>query len=401
MAPTLDEARQAQALAFLASGQDLSFGDAAACPFSLDELRDLHAESPAVARLCDGGLTAQVFKVQASLGSEAGRQRSSKPVWYAVKKARPVCLVQNADGATSFLNELRRHRELRELKAAGTAITGVIYPIWGSLRAGVIVSPWIDGEHGQELTLNAARDSGDLDQASRQRAARTLRVVAQVLDTACQLWANGFFEWDLSAGNILDDGEQAWLYDFGYLYRFDPATQFNSAGRGNDCPQFHPVERFETRNLFAQLLKVEETLGLAVALERFRIIKSLALAAYEGLVLPHSPGAPASAAGVSEAWLRGIQSAWRGALEASDPHALEQLYLDEAWRSHEADLDDDLHGKTCTYRTLERVDWLIRVARQAQQAEQSGLGSSPRSARAASIQELLRSRELVQLFLSH
>lgn len=401
MAPTLDEVRQAQALAFLASGQDLSFGDAAGCPFSLDELRDLRAESPAVARLCDGGLTAQVFKVQASARHPAGLSGASPPVWYAVKKARPVCLVQNADGATSFLNELRRHRELRELKEAGTAITGVIYPIWGSLSAGVIVSPWIDGEHGQELTLNAARDSGDLNQAGSQPAARTLRVVAQILDTACQLWANGFFEWDLSAGNILDDGEQAWLYDFGYLYRFDPATQFNSAGRGDDCPQFHPVERFETRNLFAQLLKVEETLGLAVALERFRIIKSLALVAYEGLVRPNPAGASAGATGVSEAWLQGIQSAWRGVLQAGDPQALARLYLEEAWRSHKADLDDDLHGKSCTYRTLERVDWLIRVARQAQGAEQSGLGASPRSARAASIQELLRERELAQLFLSH
>ena len=59
-------------------------------------------------------------------------------------------------------------------------------------------------------------------------------------------------------------------------------------------------------------------------------------------------------------WLEGLCAEWSRALGAEP--LLEALYLKEGWRSHVADLDDDLRGRTCTRRTLERADWLIDKA---------------------------------------
>ena len=155
------------------------------------------------------------------------------------RHARAECRVRNVDGKTSFLNELLRHAELRCLRESGVCLPGIIAPVYGSLHEGVIVSPWIEGE---EVTCFDARRA------------------AQLLASACALATQGLFEWDFSPGNVIDDGRQVWLFDFGYMYRFDALTQFNSAGRGNDFPQFHPAERIETRNAFAWLLELEDDL---------------------------------------------------------------------------------------------------------------------------------------------
>jgi predicted unusual protein kinase regulating ubiquinone biosynthesis (AarF/ABC1/UbiB family) len=38
-------------------------------------------------------------------------------------------------------------------------------------------------------------------------------------------------EWDLCNGNLLVDREEhLWLFDFGYMYPFDPLREFNSNG---------------------------------------------------------------------------------------------------------------------------------------------------------------------------
>jgi len=42
---------------------------------------------------------------------------------------------------------------------------------------------------------------------------------------------------------------------------------------------------------------------------------------------------------------------------------LRALWLCEGWRSHVLDLEDDLHGQTCTPNTLRRADWLLATLR--------------------------------------
>ncbi|WP_047196683.1 hypothetical protein [Caldimonas brevitalea] len=320
MSVSLDLQRQTAHQRFLAEGHDLVFGDAADCPLPPVRLAQLTPTSPEVLRSCEEGLTARVYCVEGARGR------------YAVKQARESCLVQNPDGQTSFINELCRHREIREQRRLEPdRFPGVVAPLYGSLREGLIVSPWIDGERVDDWTE---------------------RRLLQVFETGRALLEHGFFEWDYSPGNVLDDGQQVWLFDFGYQYRFDPLTQFNSAGHGDDQPMFHLAERLETRNLFAWLLKLEGAGQMPLALARFRLTKEIAVETYQHL------RATLAARGAKPHvldWLSGIVAEWQQALRGD----LGVLYLREGWRSHVLDLDDDLRGRTCTPSTLARCDWLL------------------------------------------
>ena len=272
--------------------------------------------------MLDSGLTAVVYKLR--VGSRC----------YAVKKARAECKVQNADGQTSFLNELQRHAEIRALRASGMRLAGVIAPIRGSLHHGLLVSDWVAG---------------------RTLASFDARQLTQLFQTGRELVENGFFEWDYCPGNVIDDGERVWLFDFGYMYRFDPLTQFNSAGRGDDVPMLHLAERIETRNVFAWLLDIERQQGAAAALAQYRMVKRIALACYREL---RASLAQRQAQPHILDWLDSIIAGWEQGLNGD----LAALYFTEGWRSHALDLDDDLRGQTCTPRTLARADWLIHAA---------------------------------------
>ena len=101
----------------------------------------------------ESGLTARVFQLK--LAGAA----------YALKKARPNCLVQNLDGQTSFLNELQRRAEIDALRQR-----------WGA-------------------DLPAAIMTGDTEDAElRQTRTDTLRVLykplrpAELRQVLAQLW---------------------------------------------------------------------------------------------------------------------------------------------------------------------------------------------------------------------
>jgi len=312
--------RRQQQLAWVASGRELVMGQASDCPMPPDDLLRLEAGHPAVREVHDSGLTAQVLRVQAQ-----GRD-------WAVKRARAVCKVQGVDGQTSFLNEVQRRAEMAVLPALQRP--GLCSTVYASLRQGLVVSPWIDGARVD-----------DWDEAG----------LRQLFDIGLALLRHGFFEWDFCPGNVLRDDRQVWLFDYGYLYRFDPRRHFNSAGTGLNVPQHHLAERIESRHVFGWLLRVEREAGEAAALRGFRMEKRVALEAYERL---RRELAADGAEAVVLDWLDGFIADWRAGLEGS----LEALYLREAWRSHEADLEDDLKGRTCTPLTIQRAEWLMAHA---------------------------------------
>ncbi|WKB51431.1 hypothetical protein [Eleftheria terrae] len=358
---SLDLQRQLAHLRFLAEGRDLVFGDPADCPLPPQRLAGLAPGAPEAAAVVESGLTARVFRVEGPAGA------------YAVKQARPACLVQNRDGETSFVNELQRHLELRRLREAGTTLGGISQPLYGSLRQGLLVSRWIDGAPPADWTE---------------------RQLQQAFETGRQLLLHGFFEWDWSPGNLLDDGRQLWLFDFGYMYRFDPLHQFNSAGRGDDRPMFHLAERIETRNLFGWLLGVEREQGQDAALARFARVKEIAIDTYCRL---RTGLAARGASSVVLDWLGGIVAHWQAGLKGS----LDGLYLQEGWRSHLLDLEDDLSGRTCTPRTLERCDWLLRTVREHHatlQRVQALFGEDAGATRAQLLERGLHRRALAERY---
>lgn len=320
---TPEQQRHATQLAFVASAAELQIGTPADCPLPLEQLATTQGDEPYVRERFSAGLTAHVYRIHAD-----GKD-------WTLKRARERCKVQNVDGQTSFLNEIQRRADLRQLKrdpVLGERLSAIVDTRYASFRQGVLLSPWIEGA---------------------PVAAWNERQLTQLFDTLVALLLGGLFEWDLCSGNTLDDG-QVRLFDFGYMYRFDPLSQFNS--NGTAMPQFHAAERFETRQYFAYLLGLEQG-GERLALDAFTLEKRIAAEAYQRL---RAELASRGAAPVVLDWLDGIIATWRRALvnDASE------LYLQEAWRSHWLDLHDDLSGQTCTPSTLVRIGWLERTARE-------------------------------------
>lgn len=333
---SLEEQRRLGQLAFLASGQELEVGDPSQLPLPLAELLTLSASSPAVEQVFEGGLTAVVYKLRLD-----GR-------CWALKRQRQRSLVQNVDGQTSFLNEVQRRKELRELKPAAAPLREhLVQTCYASLRDGLSVSPWIEGEPLQRFDR---------------------RVFDQLFATLVELELAGFFEWDPSPGNLLDDGQRLTLFDFGYMYRFDPLAHYNS--NGLDTPLFCGIERFETRSFFGFLLQNPLALDQAGLRSLFREEKELALTHYERKLsrLERAGAAPAVLR-----WQRALCARWGTAL--ASPRALDELYLLESFRSHVLDLLDDLHGKSCTPQTLKKAAAVVQLLREHHPllAERGGL----------------------------
>ncbi len=309
--------RHASQLAFEASGADLRIGDATALPLPLDTLQSLKPGDAHVVEAFTEGLTAWVYHIRVD-----GKD-------YNVKIKRPQSLVKNVDGQTSFLNEVQRRRDFNRLQQ-GThepGIEHIVHTLYASYREGIMVSPWIEG--GVLQNFNE-------------------RTLSQVLNAAVAVELSGFLEWDLCPGNILDDGNKVWLFDFGYCFPFDPLTEYNSNGLRD--PLFHSVERFETRNFFGHLLKLESQWSHAEIRSLFELEKRLALEAFQHKyqVLKQRGACEAVLS-----WIERICERWQGAL--SSAARLDDLMLVEGYRSHLIDIYDDLHGQSCTPMTLKKV----------------------------------------------
>ncbi|EPZ8239071.1 phosphotransferase [Vibrio fluvialis] len=316
-------ARQQAQQHFDQSDAPLIVGDVSHCPLPPEQLATLNADSPYVVEVIGSGLTAEVFHLRVN-----GRD-------YNLKKRRQTAKVANLDGQYSFLNEVQRRRDFEALKAnPATAphFAHIVPTLYADYRLGILLSPWIDGQHIQTLTPD---------------------LMEQLLVTLEACEAHGLMEWDLCSGNMLVDSDnQLWLFDFGYMFPFDPLREFNS--NGTQDPIFHAVERFETRFFFGWLLSsaLTETQQLTL----FRQLKQRAVASYQRKVhWLHTQQATSQVL----AHYRQIIARWQTAL--SSEHAFVHLFQLEAFRSHVLDIEDDLHGQSCTPLTLKRIDYVLDV----------------------------------------
>lgn len=323
----LEQQRQQAQQAFVDSGQNIEIGTLEGIPITLEQLKATTADSSYVVETFNSGLTAVVFHLRID-----GRS-------WTLKQKREVSLVNNIDGQTSFLNEVQRRRDLVDLKlrnrqSSPERFKHIVDTQFASFTDGIILSPWIEG---QPLTsLNR-----DLFQ--------------QIFTTIVNLELSGLFEWDFCPGNILlgDQGEIR-LFDFGYMYQFDPKVDFNSNGK--NTPLFHGLERFETRFFFDFLLKNPLNLNTGALFELYKLEKQCALEAYQSkLQQLIELGADASVITRQQS----INYRWQLALTNED--ALQDLYLVESYRSNVLDLLDDLHGQSCTPYTLKKADFVLHL----------------------------------------
>ncbi|MDO6686564.1 MULTISPECIES: phosphotransferase [unclassified Agarivorans] len=325
MMNALVEQRQQAQLHFQQGEQNIVVGNAAACPLPPEQLASLDIDSEYVVEVFDGGLTAVVLHLCIN-----GRH-------YNLKRRRPKALVHNVDGETSFLNEVQRRRDIQALKdqpATAKAFTHVVTTLYANYRLGFILSPWIDGK--------------PLCSFSRE-------IFRQIFATQFALEQAGLMEWDLSPGNIIYDGRQIHLFDFGYMYTYNPLEHYNSDGL--DAPAFHAAERLETRNVFGYLLRYQDVMTAADQLAIYRELKEAALDVYtQKLIwLKQRYAQPAIIQ-----WQTDIIERWEYALD--NERSLKNLFVAESFRSHCLDIADDISGKSCTPMTLKRIDKVITMA---------------------------------------
>ncbi len=313
-------ARQQAQYDFERSGNNIIVGAIKNCPLAPQVLQATNSDSPYVIQTFLGGLTAKIYHLHID-GQD-----------YTLKKCRPQSGVDNHDGELAFLNEVQRRADFSRLKQSGHSaeLCHIIDTLYADYRLGIILSPWIEGEPLH--TLNPA-------------------IATQLLDTLFACEKHGLMEWDLCAGNLLlDNTDNLMLFDFGYMYPFDPLHEYNSDGLS--MPVFHAAERFETRFYFGWLL--ENHMSAQQQLGNYAMWKQAALTNYQQRrtwLAEHHAAAPL---------LQRIDTLiilWQNAL--TDSLQLQQLFILEAFRSHTLDIADDISGRSCTSLTLKRIDKLF------------------------------------------
>ncbi|CAE6953928.1 serine threonine protein kinase [Vibrio sp. B1FLJ16] len=315
--------RQQQQLYFEQSGKNLIVGNIDDCPIPPEQLAITTGESPYVIEAFQSGLTAEVFRVRFE-----GKD-------YTLKKKRPEAKVKNLDGQLSFLNEVQRRSDLQKRKDCPDTTVDfecIVPTVYADYRLGIILSDWLEGD-----PVSAVSSS----------------FLYQLFSTLSACEKVGLFEWDLCSGNLLIDSDQKlWLFDFGYMYPFDPLTELNSDGL--NAPIFQFCERFETRFLSGWL--VNHRGSHQESLAQFKNVKQEAL----NILLEQSRWLRKHNASKAVIQAKEAQIAkYQAALQ--DKESLENLFLLEMFRSHVLDIEDDLDGKSCTATTLKRVNTVLEM----------------------------------------
>jgi hypothetical protein len=243
---------------------------------------------------------------------------------YNIKLQRRPILVQNEDGQTSFLNEIQRREELEVLRKSNPIIDqGIVKTIYANLRDGIIISEFISLDHGDPYT---------------QENLLELRQLLFELDI------NGFFEWDLTASNILMRQGHVTLFDFGYMYKYSPLLEYNNEGTKH--PNFHPLERFETRYYMHYI----STLNHKDSQVAHRFYKRLMMEYFTDKAkwIKKQKGNP-----------KIIQTYRKMAHNLSkhlkDPKLYQILYVGDMYSMLALEIRDDLSGKCCSSKTLDNV----------------------------------------------
>ena len=315
--------RQEEQLNFLKTGKNIEVGNIDNLPINIEEIKMIDEKSKCLKEVHDDGLTAKVFKIEINGNL------------YNLKKKRNEILVKNVDGQTSFLNEIQRRRDFEKLRKENEVLDkGIIKTIYANLKEGFIFSEWIEGNSIKEYK----RD-----------------IFKNIFNLLVNIELNGIMEWDVCSGNILLDKKgDIKLFDFGYTYLFNPLKEFNSEGKSE--PLFHSVERFETRTFMQYLLDKELETNNKNTLKLYKIEKEEAIKAYNYKINWLTENN--ADLDIIE-YFENLVKKWENNIQNND--SLKNLYDLERFRSYILDVQDDLSGKSCTPKTLQKVEIILDI----------------------------------------
>lgn len=316
------EARRIKQLEQLNSGEEICFGTLENLSITIDELLSIQKNSPVVEEFFGGSATADVFRLNINGNL------------YTLKRKKSVIQVATIDGQVSFMNEVQRRVELEELKKQGTfpkLSKNLVETIYASFNHGIILSKWIEGSHVKIFNRE---------------------IIDNLFETIYNLEINGFFEWDLAPGNIIVKDNNIKLYDFGYMYKFNPREEYNPDG--NEFSHLYGISVFEIRSFYTWLIGIESQ-GIEEVLNELQIEKECALKysikKYEWLKENNADN------NILE-WQQSIIDELNWCLESKNN--LKELYISEKFKCFSYDVDADIRGEWCTQNTLYKIDEIIK-----------------------------------------
>lgn len=311
------ETRRNKQKAFLKSKQNIIIGTLNHFPLKLDQLVNIENEKIFYQKI-ESGLTSFIYNIELDNHK------------YNLKIKRDKILVDNPDGETSFLNEVQRRFEFEDIRKTNKIIDrGIVKTVYANLNQGVILSEYIEGIH---LTNYTKYD------------------LTSLFDLLFELDINGFFEWDLCSGNILKENDRIVLFDFGYMYKFNPLQHFNSEGLKE--PDFHPIERFETRHFLHVLRDMNET----DSMRQYRLLKSLTkdyfIKKVRWLIINNADFEVINMYNEKITQIANI-------IENKD--LMKQSFISDMYRATVMDIMDDISGKTCTIHTINKLEFVKTI----------------------------------------
>ena len=315
------EMRQKYQVDFTKSGKELEAGNIENLPLPISEMEKIDKDSKYVVKYFGGGLTSEVMKLKIN------------DKFYTLKKKRETSLVQNVDGATSFLNEVQRRFDFEKLKETDSGMySGIVDTVYASFKKGFILSNWIEGDEIVKYDKN---------------------IFDEIFKNLTYMEYAGIFEYDMINGNLLlTSDKKVIMYDFGYTYTFNPLTEYNPDGLEADI--FHSAERFETRCFMQHLMDIEEEIGLEKALSLYSCEKEIAIKWYK-IKLDWLKKNQANDYIISR--IENYIKLWENGLK--NRKDLTRLYNLESFRSYLLDVHDDISGKSCNPDTFKKIEKVI------------------------------------------
>lgn len=139
-------------------------------------------------------------------------------------------------------------------------INGICKTLYTNNSPKVMISDWISGCYIKNMN------------------AIDVTAVAHAFELMLDLQKMGFFIFDLNMSNIKYKDGMPYLYDFGYVYPFNPRIECNpyTINRVPDM-YFDNLERYKTTHIMRYISNIERTNGSLVAIQQYELFADIFL----------------------------------------------------------------------------------------------------------------------------
>ena len=264
------------------------------------------------------------------------RNKHAKEFALKVKKQKYM-LETHEENPYNHELEIRRQLYNRRIK-------GIIPTIYASTKDGILLSEWNTGC----FIENQLPSKGGINKEKIESA----------LNVLLELEMKGFFDWYVNINNILYVEDEAYLFDFGYMYTFDVLTEFNPNGIKE--PYFSMFQIYQDKHLMHYVTRLEKLSQKKVAFDIYRAYITLLEKAYDKKIATLLKLGSASYI-INEnkrkqAFIRKVLMQ-----DSNTAYTLKSQYIIDKYRSHKLNIESNRRGKYYNNIFLTRCHLMIEL----------------------------------------